>query len=70
MVLSFLGQKKQTKDMSEADSLLHRYLSKIKFLQEFDVKVQKDKCLVQYNPNRQNLAKKANLNQSSKYSAS
>mmetsp|Transcript_5916 Transcript_5916/g.9644 ORF Transcript_5916/g.9644 Transcript_5916/m.9644 type:complete len:143 (-) Transcript_5916:1389-1817(-) len=51
MTMCFLGQKKKT--FGDQDSVLTTYLAKIRHLQEFDVKVQKDKCLLQYNPSRQ-----------------
>jgi hypothetical protein len=38
---------------------LQFYLKNLRYLQEFDVKVQKDQCLLQYNPSQQRLS--ANL---------
>lgn len=50
MTLCFLGQKKSKGLLNQTDgSILNQYLSNIRFLQEFDVKVQRDQCLLQYN---------------------
>lgn len=47
MTLCFLGQKKSKGFLNQSDGgILNQYLSNIKFLQEFDVKVQRDQCLL------------------------
>lgn len=51
MTLCFLGQKKSKLSITQGYDPLNSVFENIRFLQEFDVKVQKDQCLIQYNPN-------------------
>ena len=53
MTLSFFGQKKSKLSLKDSPDSLQDYLANIKYLQEFDVKVQRDQCLLQYNAYKQ-----------------
>lgn len=48
MTLAFMGRKNKKLHHDE----FNFHLNKLHFLQEFDVKVQKDQCLLQFNPEK------------------
>jgi hypothetical protein len=56
ITLAFFGQSPQNFDLDSSSSVrLTTYLNSMRFLQEFDVKVQRDQCLLQCNPAKQGL---------------
>ena len=63
MTMCFVGQNlnlQMSKKLSPQEiDYLQFYLKNLRYLQELDVKVQKDQCLLQYNPSQQRLS--ANL---------
>ena len=48
MTMCFLGQKKSKLSIKDKDGegVLSNYIKNLRYLQEFDVKVQKDQCLL------------------------